>query len=223
MSSPVAGGLGLYPRIGVGPWFGDLQRSGFLQVNRWAVETPFLHGALRGFAQYGEVVFALLLLLNLLHAYRTTTRAARRGAGSSAPLPQAPALSAAVWAPVGMLLAIAVNQPLVHAFHEPRPYTAIPNALVLVARSADYSLPSDHAVMAGAVAAGVLLTQRQVSHERRRPLLSVVTVAAALLMAFAGACATTLLYLVSRPLIQRVLERALALSPSSSRTESRPW
>ena len=52
------------------------------------------------------------------------------------------------------LFALGLNQPLVNLLHAPRPYTVFPHALVLVAHSGDYSLPSDHAVMAGAVAAG---------------------------------------------------------------------
>ena len=74
------------------------------------------------------------------------------------------------------LFALRLNQPLVNLLHAPRPYTVFPHALVLVAHSGDYSLPSDHAVMAGAVAAGVLLTHRR---------LGVATALAALVMAFA--------------------------------------
>jgi membrane-associated phospholipid phosphatase len=69
--------------------------------------------------------------------------------------------TAALWAPAGALIAIGVNQFLVAAFAEPRPYTAMPGALVLVSRSTDYSFPSDHAVMAGAVTVGGLLANRK--------------------------------------------------------------
>lgn len=85
-------------------------------------------------------------------------------------------MAAALWAPVGALLAVGLNQPLVNGFHEARPYTVFPHALVLVSHSADYSFPSDHAVMAGAVSMGLLLTNRR---------LGVVTAIAALVMAFA--------------------------------------
>ena len=57
-------------------------------------------------------------------------------------------MTAALWAPVGALLALAVNQVLVASVAEPRPFTALPRVLVLVTRSHDYSFPSDHAVMA---------------------------------------------------------------------------
>jgi undecaprenyl-diphosphatase len=73
-----------------------------------------------------------------------------------------------------VLVAVAFNQLIVNAVNEPRPYTNIPTALVLVARSADSSFPSDHAVMAGATAAGLLLLDRR---------LGLITTTLALLMA----------------------------------------
>jgi undecaprenyl-diphosphatase len=66
-------------------------------------------------------------------------------------------MAAALWAPLGMLLALGVNQPISAMVGEPRPYTALQNILVLAHRSHDPSFPSDHAVMAGAVAAGLFL------------------------------------------------------------------
>ena len=85
-------------------------------------------------------------------------------------------MTAALWAPVGALVALGVNQLLVHAWQEPRPYDVLSRISVLASRSSDYSFPSDHAVMAGAVAGGLLLVHRR---------LGAVALAAALLMAFA--------------------------------------
>ncbi|MGV9807341.1 phosphatase PAP2 family protein [Micromonospora chersina] len=82
-------------------------------------------------------------------------------------------MPAAVWAPAGMLLAVAVNQPIVSAVHEPRPYTTLSGILVLADRSPDPSFPSDHATMAGAVAAGLLLVSWRLG------LLAVAAAAAA--------------------------------------------
>jgi membrane-associated phospholipid phosphatase len=138
-----------------------LQGEWFRQVNRFAGSTPALHPAIRLYAQYGVVVFAGILLLGWWWARRDTNRRT---------------MAAALWAPVGMLIAVGLNQPLVNHVREARPYTVYPHALVLVARSQDYSFPSDHAVMAGAVAAGVLLVNRR---------LGAVAVVAALLMACA--------------------------------------
>ena len=131
----------------------------FVAVNGFARATPWLHGLMLGYADYGLVVFAVLLAAGWWIARR-------RGAG----------MAAALWAPLGMLLAVAVNQPIVAAVAEPRPYTVLPHLLVLAAPSVDPSFPSDHATMAGAVAAGLVLLDRR---------LGLLAVLAALLMGFA--------------------------------------
>jgi undecaprenyl-diphosphatase len=62
---------------------------------------------------------------------------------------------------VATLLAVAVNQPVGRQVAEARPYVTHPHLLVLATRTSDFSFPSDHAVMAGAAAAGVLLVSRR--------------------------------------------------------------
>jgi membrane-associated phospholipid phosphatase len=139
----------------------SLQGRWFTDVNHFAASTPALHGPVRLYAQYGVVAFAGILLLGWWWARRD---------------PSPRAMAAALWAPVGMLIAVGLNQPISNHVHEARPYTVYPHALVLVARSQDYSFPSDHSVMAGAVALGVLLVNRR---------LGALAVVAALLMAAA--------------------------------------
>ena len=129
-------------------------------VNDVARHTGWLHGAVLGYASYGVVLFAVLLLAGLW---------LRRAAADRA-------LAAAGWAPLAVLLAVALNQPLVSAFAEVRPYTTQPGLLVLATRSSDFSFPSDHAVMAGAAAAALWLVSRA---------LGVLATVAALVMAFA--------------------------------------
>jgi undecaprenyl-diphosphatase len=136
-------------------------RAWFLTVNDWARDTPWLHGAITAYANYGVLLFVALLLGGYL--------AARR-AGS------ARLLAASAWSGVATLLAVAVNQPIASAVGEPRPFTTFPHALLLAHRSPDPSFASDHAVMAGAVAVALLILSRR---------LGAVGVAAALLMAFA--------------------------------------
>jgi undecaprenyl-diphosphatase len=75
-----------------------------------------------------------------------------------------------------MLLAVAVNQPIVADVDEERPYTALHHILVLATRSTDPSFPSDHATMAGAVTVGLFLISWR---------LGALTAIAALIMAFA--------------------------------------
>ena len=129
-------------------------------VNGFARHTGWLHGVVSGYADYGVVLFAALLLAGL---WLSRTRSDR-------------ALAAAGWACVATLLAVALNQPLVSGVAEARPYTTHPGLLVLSSRSTDFSFPSDHAVMAGAAAAGLWLVSRA---------LGAIATVAALAMAFA--------------------------------------
>jgi membrane-associated phospholipid phosphatase len=131
-----------------------------LAINDFARRTPALHGPLNAYAKYGVVVFALLLLAGLVAARRRSSRD----------------LAATGWAAIAMLLALALNQPLGHVFAEQRPYVAHPGLLRLASVTTDFSFPSDHSVMAGAVAVGLLLAHRR---------LGALAVLAALLMAFA--------------------------------------
>jgi undecaprenyl-diphosphatase len=139
------------------PWDPTL----FRDVNELTRDTPWLHVEMLAYAAYGTVLFAALLLVGwwVARSSRDLVRVA-----------------AALWAPVGALVALGINQLLVHAWHEPRPYDVLSHIAVLAHRSTDYSFPSDHAVMAGAVAGGLLLVHRR---------LGAVALAAALLMAFA--------------------------------------
>jgi undecaprenyl-diphosphatase len=66
-------------------------------------------------------------------------------------------MAAALTAPLSTLAAVAINQPIVAHVAESRPYSAQPHVLLLVTASADPSFPSDHATMAGAVAASLWL------------------------------------------------------------------
>jgi undecaprenyl-diphosphatase len=179
--------------------WGSLQDGWFRSVNDFSRSTPWLHAPARMYAEYGVAVFAVLLLVSWWVARREGDP--RR-------------VGAALWAPAGTLIAIGVNQFLVAAFAEPRPYTVLPNTLVLVSRSTDFSFPSDHSVMAGAVAAGVFLANRR---------LGILTAALAVLMAVTrvyvgahfpldvlaglvvGAALCTVSYLLVAPLVTRLV------------------
>jgi membrane-associated phospholipid phosphatase len=129
------------------------------EVNDLARHTGWLQGVILGYATYGLVLFAGLMLAALL----------LRRSGSDR------GLAAAGWSAPATLIAVGLNQPLVALFDEPRPYTAHRHLLVLATRSADASFPSDHAVMAGAAAAGLWLASR---------ILGAVAAMAAAAMAF---------------------------------------
>lgn len=118
----------------------------FARINDLARHTPSLHPLAAGFATYGVLLFGALLLLALWQL---------RGAKDAR-------LATALWAGAGTLLAVGVAQPLAALVAEPRPYLTHPSALLLVASTTDWSFPSDHATMAGACAAGLLLASRRI-------------------------------------------------------------
>lgn len=131
----------------------------YRHVQSLSRHTAWLHGTAAAWATYGVVAFALLLLGGYLVArsrddLEATTRA--------------------LLGPVAVLVAVALNQPVVHAVGRARPFTVVPDALVLVHRSVDATFPSDHATMAGATAVAVLLVSRR---------LGALAVVAALAMA----------------------------------------
>ena len=131
-----------------------------VDANGFARHTPWLHGLVLGYATYGVVLFGVLLVVALLRSRTGDDRG----------------LAAAGWASLATLIAVGINQPVGRVFAEARPYTTHPHLLVLASRSSDFSFPSDHAVMAGAAAAGLWLVSRR---------LGVIAVVAALVMAFA--------------------------------------
>jgi undecaprenyl-diphosphatase len=133
----------------------------FLLINRFARRTGWLHGFMTGYAStYGIAILVLLLAIGWWLA---------RKAG------ELRTMAALAWAGLGTLVAVGGNQPIVNAVAEKRPYVSIPHTLLLVGRSADYGFPSDHAVMAGAVAAGLCYVNRR---------LGVIAWVVAVLLAF---------------------------------------
>lgn len=133
----------------------------FQAINGFARETPWLHTPMLLLTTAAPVVFAALLLGGCWLARKQ----AHPGV-----------MAAAVWAPIGVLLAVGINQPISSAVNETRPCAALSNILVIATCGKDASFPSDHAVMAGAAAAGLLIVTRRA--------LAWVAVAAALLIAF---------------------------------------
>ena len=84
--------------------------------------------------------------------------------------------AAALLTPVGAVLALGLQQVIIQAVGEARPYALEPNALILIVKTTAPSFTSDHACVAGAVAAGLFFVNRK---------LGWVATVTALLMAFA--------------------------------------
>ena len=117
----------------------------FLDVNRFARHTPWLHGVAVAYVNLAVAGLAVLVLIGVLVARH-------RPSG---------VLAAAVWSGLAGPVAVGLNQPLIHALDEKRPFVTLPHVLVLVHRSADAGLPSDHATLAGAVLAAMYLVDRR--------------------------------------------------------------
>jgi undecaprenyl-diphosphatase len=138
-----------------------LDKTLFLDVNHFAQHTGWLHAPLNAYANDGVALFGLLLVIGWWLARQ------RRSA---------PVMAAALWAMTGTAIAVAAVQPVNHAVAEARPWLSLPHALILAGHTADFSFPSDHATMAGAVTAGLFLYHRR---------LGIIAAAAGLLMCFA--------------------------------------
>ena len=198
----------------------NLNTSLFLSVNDFARSTPWLQGPATLVAGYGLVVFAALLLAGWWIARR-----------DGDPI----RMAAAVWAPLGTLLAVAVNQPIVALVHEQRPYDALTGIIVLATPTTDPGFPSDHATAAGAVMAGLFLVNRTLSWIAALAAAAMafsrvyiaahypLDVAAGLLL---GAAVTLLGWILVRRLLLRLVEgaRDTGLRPLLIATpaESRP-
>jgi undecaprenyl-diphosphatase len=117
-----------------------------LAINAFARSTPWLQPAMLLYSTVaGFVVFSELMLAGWWLARRRSDLAA---------------VSAAIWTPVGMVLALAINQPISKVLAEPRPYLMYPDLWTTSVHSLAPGFPSDHAVLAGAVTASLFLVSR---------------------------------------------------------------
>ncbi|MEO6494355.1 MAG: phosphatase PAP2 family protein [Ilumatobacteraceae bacterium] len=115
-------------------------------INRLANRTHWAHGFLTAYANYGVVLFALLLLAAYLQGRQNGDLRVVAGA---------------VWAAGSALVALGIGQLIGSAVDRARPYATMSGVHVLVDKSTDFSFPSDHATVVGAVAAGLLFTNRR--------------------------------------------------------------
>lgn len=118
----------------------------FRWINRLANRTGGAHGVLTAYAKYGIALFALLLLATYLDGRRHDDM--RAVAGS-------------VWAAGSTLIALGIGQLIGGAIDRARPYEAMTGIHLLVDKTTDFSFPSDHATVVGAVAAGLMFTSRR--------------------------------------------------------------
>lgn len=123
--------------------------SWFLAVNRIARATPGLHPLAAAYALWaGPALLVLVVAVVWWRARRT-------------PDP-VPAVASTVLIGVGTVVALLLCQDVLSGLiARARPCTELPGVQVLLTCSADYSMPSDHAVIGGAIAGGLWLVHRR--------------------------------------------------------------
>ena len=131
----------------------------FESINRWSAHNSWSHAFFRTYANFGIGVFALGLIVAGLIGLR------------SDPL----VLARSLWAGAAAVLALALNQPIADAVGRARPFATHRGVLVLVDKSIDPGFMSDHSIVAGAVAVGLVFAVRRIGW---------LMVGAAILLAF---------------------------------------
>ncbi|MDE3086914.1 MAG: phosphatase PAP2 family protein [Acidobacteriota bacterium] len=120
-----------------------LNTTVYLHLNNLARHSAWAHGFMHAYALWLGMA---LLVLGFAAAYALAWwRRSSRAAGLLA------------LGGVGTIAAFGCNQLVGHAARELRPYDTHPHALVLVSKANDYSFPSDHSVLAGALITSLLL------------------------------------------------------------------
>jgi undecaprenyl-diphosphatase len=123
-----------------------MDNSLFRWINRLANRTGWAHGFFTSYAKFGIVLFAVLLAAAYLDGRQHDDLHAVAGS---------------VWAAGAALIALGIGQLIGGAIDRARPYEAMTGVHLLVDKTTDFSFPSDHATAAGAVAVGLLLTNRR--------------------------------------------------------------
>lgn len=119
----------------------------FLDVNRLSSETGWAHGFKAGYALFGGLV-ALTVV------WACCGLSARRGADRRP-------LAGVLLTGAATVVALALNQVVNPVVDRPRPFVTLPHVLQLLPHAADGSFPSDHAMIAGAFAGGLLMVHRR--------------------------------------------------------------
>ncbi len=138
--------------------------SWYLDINHFSRDTSWLHSFLGAYALWGGL---LVLAAAMVGAWWFLARRGR----------DAPRQVATAWlGGAGALVALAANQGIGATVDRTRPCHLFHHAVVLLSCANDASFPSDHAMIGGALVAGIFLVNRR---------LGLAALVAALLLAFA--------------------------------------
>jgi membrane-associated phospholipid phosphatase len=131
----------------------------FHTINDWSRQSTWAHGFFKTYADFGIVAFAVALVLAFAIGLRDDAKVMAR----------------TTWTAIAAVIALVMNQPIANLVDRARPYATHPHVLVLVDKGKDPSFMSDHSLVAGAVAVGLLFAARKIGY---------VVLALAVLMAF---------------------------------------
>lgn len=128
---------------------GNIDTDWYRTINEFARDTGWAHGLLANYANWaGLVLLSLLLVTGWLRGRR---------------LPDAPRQTATAFLiGAGALLALVANQAIGPAVDRTRPCHGLAHVEVLLHCASDSSFPSDHAMIAGAFTAGLLILNRTI-------------------------------------------------------------
>ena len=126
---------------------GSADRSVFRHVNDLAAHTGWLHGFMVACASWAALVVLAGCVALAWWRGRSVATAPR-------------AVSAAAWAAVAGVVALVISEPVSDAIGRARPFHALSGVLVLVSHPGSASLPGYQAALAGAVVAGLALSDR---------------------------------------------------------------
>jgi membrane-associated phospholipid phosphatase len=120
----------------------------FLAINHFAARTAWAHSVMAAFALWAGLVVLVALLALAWVGHRGRADTAR-------------ATATAVLTGVAAVAALGLNQLAAATHYEARPFVAHPGITVALQHTADNAFPSDHAVIAGALATGIVLFARR--------------------------------------------------------------
>ena len=123
-----------------------MDRNLFRAVNRFADRTGWLHPIATAYAKYGVVLFVLLLAWAWLDARRSNDIQGQAQVG---------------WVGAAAGIALGIGQVVGAVIDRARPYETMHDVTLLVSRTTDFSMPSDHATAAGAAAVGLVFVNRR--------------------------------------------------------------